>query len=122
GSVAEAIQTAGVSGGNRWEAVELVNWNGEVYLHTVFPDPAVRAIYSRMDVEFVTPPACPHCQAATLKRLRGVVVDEATWSGQDLFYLMSPGLLLATERLKKVIDQNAFTGLEFVPAEEFVPS
>ncbi len=113
---------AGLTGVIDWRPVEIVNLPGAVYRLTILPDPTVRADFSQMDIQFKSSPNCSYCQQGIIERYHGVKVDEATWSGQDIFPLTNLGFLLVTDRFKAVVDQNEFTGLSLVPASEFIPS
>jgi hypothetical protein len=113
---------ASLSGVIDWRPVEIVNWSGSPYRLTVLPDPTARADVARMDIEFSRSPDCSNCQQGTIVGYRGVVVDESTWNGDDIFLLMNLGLLVVTDRFKTIVDENEFTGLSFEPASNFTPA
>lgn len=108
---------------DRWESAELVGWNSTSYFYGVLPVPTAHADFSQMHPVFLDePPTCPICRGATLDSYSGVVVDERSWSGDDIFLLMNIGLLMTTERFVDLVAAGEYTGFDLVPAGEYVPS
>lgn len=68
------------------------------------------------------PPTCRRCGQAVLKSYSRVVVDEASWTGQDIFQLTNPSILLTTERFVDFAAAGEYTGLNLIPAEDYIPS
>jgi len=64
---------------------------------------------------------CPVCGMTIYSTWDGgVVVDENTWDGSDLFRLYEDVAgIIATAKIKQIVDLNGFTGVSFIPAEEF---
>lgn len=60
---------------------------------------------------------CPECLFDTLKRYRKLIVNESTWSGDDVFYPRGGNGPLVSDRFKTVFVQNGLKGAIFVPAD-----
>jgi hypothetical protein len=60
---------------------------------------------------------CPDCLFDTLKRYRSLIVNEATWSGEDVFYPRGGNGPLVSERFKAIVEDYGLQGIVFVPAE-----
>lgn len=51
----------------------------------------------------------------------GIVVNEDNWDGSDIFTVTGySGLILVTERVKEVVEENKLTGVEFIPSHELI--
>ncbi len=63
---------------------------------------------------------CPVCQRSFYSSWQGgIMVDESSWDQCDFFRLVEkPGMLIVTEKVKNVFEQEGFTGVEFTPVEE----
>jgi hypothetical protein len=119
----EGFRQAELRGIDRWEPVELGGLAPGSYLYGVMPAPSVRASLSKMHAVFDGgPPTCPRCRQAVLKSYSGVVVDEGSWTGQDIFQLTNPSILLTTGRFADFAAAGEYTGLHLIPAEKYVPS
>lgn len=67
------------------------------------------------------PIECTYCLTSTINGIRRVVIDEATWSGEDVFVPRGlPGTITASERFRDVCLQHAITNLKLVESREFV--
>ncbi len=52
------------------------------------------------------PFTCPECRIGLVKRTTRIVLEEGTWSGEDVFYARGlPGTILASERFKAFFDR-----------------
>jgi hypothetical protein len=66
------------------------------------------------------PPTCPECRSGNgIKRWSRVVIEENTWSGEDVFQPRGLAVILVTERFKEFCELNNIKNAYFVPAEEY---
>lgn len=71
-------------------------------------------------VETKDPIYCADCQAGLLMRHARVVVDESTWSGEDIFYARGlSGLIITSERFAEWFDRLRVNNGVLVPALEY---
>jgi hypothetical protein len=113
-----------LKGVERWEQVEIKRYNEQTFKLAILPVLRARAKLSEMHAVFMgNPPDCPVCGTAVLDSYAGVVIDEASSTGNDIFRTMNlGGTLIVTDRFAKFISAGKFTGVPLVPAETFVPS
>lgn len=71
--------------------------------------------------EWGKPPTCPECRIGNpLKRWKGVIIDESTWTGEDLYEARGlPGTLIASERTRELCTSAAITNVVFIPGESY---
>ena len=63
---------------------------------------------------------CEECRIGHIKRLRTLVLESNTWSGEDVFIPRGlPGTIVTSERFKQFCDRHAFTNCLLVPAERY---
>lgn len=87
-----------------------------------------RVIYEEMAVTWGNPPSNNYCKfcgpgggggAGIYYGYERIVVDEKTWSGEDIFFCINmPGNVLLSERAAKFIVENNFTNCEITPCSE----
>ena len=71
-------------------------------------------------VEMQGPVTCDTCRSGVLLRHKRVVVDEGTWTGEDLFYARGlSGLIITSERFAEWFRKNKINSGVLVPAQEF---
>jgi hypothetical protein len=119
------FERAGLKGIERWEPVEITNYQEQRFKFAILPVRSVRAKLKEMHAYFKDdkPPDCPVCGTADLDSYDGVVVDEASWIGDDIFELTNlGGPLIVTDRFAEFIASGKFTGVPLVATETFVPS
>jgi hypothetical protein len=118
------FQRSKLKGVERWEPVEIKRYNDQDFKLAILPVPRTRAKLSEMHAVFEdNPPDCPVCGQTFLESYEGVVIDEASWTGDDIFGTTNVGgVLLVTDGFAKFIAAGKFTGVPLVPAETFVPS
>lgn len=65
-------------------------------------------------------PICPVCREGQfLKRWKRVVIERATWTGENIFYAPGmPGTIFVSERFKEVCETMGVRNAAFIPAEE----
>ncbi|MCG3178151.1 MAG: hypothetical protein BIFFINMI_00474 [Phycisphaerae bacterium] len=70
--------------------------------------------------EFETPVTCGTCRGGLLLRHDRVVVDQATWRGEDIFYARGmPGLIITSQRFATWHLQNQINTGVLVRSEEY---
>lgn len=84
--------------------------------------------YEEMGIVWGSPPKPDYCRlcgpggggiGGWWKRRERVVVDEATWSGHDIFFAINgPGTILLSERAANAIIQHGLTNATVTPCEE----
>lgn len=84
--------------------------------------------YEEMGIVWGSPPKPDYCRlcgpggggiGGWRKRRERVVVDEATWSGHDIFFAINgPGTILLSERAANAIIQRGLTNATLIPCEE----
>jgi hypothetical protein len=66
------------------------------------------------------PWTCEECRLGRIVRVRRLVIEPGTWSGEDIFIARGlPGRIVTSERFKKFCDSNAFSNCLLVDAEHF---
>lgn len=64
------------------------------------------------------PPKCTYCREASTIRWERLVLEEGTWSGEDIFCPRGlSGIDMVSQRFKDVCEQNGITNAVFRPAE-----
>jgi hypothetical protein len=76
---------------------------------------------ARSGVEWAEPPTCPFCREGDdLQRWQRVVLEEGTWSGEDIFQARGlPATYIASERFKTICEEYKIKNALFYPAEEY---
>jgi hypothetical protein len=64
---------------------------------------------------------CEECRlGGILTRVRRLVLEPNTWSGEDVFFLRGlPGIVVVSERLKRLCEENGFANCLLVPIQDF---
>lgn len=63
---------------------------------------------------------CEECRIGHIKRLRTLVLESNTWSGEDVFIPRGlPGTIVTSERFKQFCDRHAFTNCLLIPAARY---
>lgn len=60
---------------------------------------------------------CSECLFDTLKRYRCLIVNEESWSGEDVFYPRGGMGPLVSERFREVFVENGMMGAVFIPSD-----
>lgn len=67
------------------------------------------------------PIECSYCLTSLINGIRGAVIDEPTWSGEDIFVPRGlPGTITVSERFRDVCVRHAITNLKLVESRTFV--
>lgn len=66
------------------------------------------------------PPTCSECLSGIKNGFARVIIQEGSWSGEDIFYPRGlPGTILTTQKFKDFCEFHQFKNCRFVRAEEF---
>ncbi len=75
---------------------------------------------AKSEVEREEPWTCQECRSNGIKRLKRVILEPNSWSGEDIFIARGmPGRILTTSRFKDFCTQNKISGCLLIPAEEY---
>lgn len=62
---------------------------------------------------------CGSTVYSAVKKGVGIVVDKTQWDGSDFFAVTEyPKFALVNEKVKKIVRENRFTGVKFIPSDE----
>jgi hypothetical protein len=90
-----------------------------------------RADFSRMDVEWSgNPPSGPRCpvcgcggSGGWLKSWKRVVIEQNSWSGDDLFHAVNfTGKVILSARAAGIVASGGFTNARLIPCEDYAYS
>jgi hypothetical protein len=130
------FERANLKGIERWEPVGIQGYSdyeGDslsspaapdgTFMLGILPMPVTRATLAEMHPTYKAgPPDCLVCGQPRPLSFEGVVIDETSWTGADVFPLTNVGVLIVTDRFAEFVQSAEFTGFELVPAATFVPS
>lgn len=135
-------QRSKLKGVERWEPVSIEGYNNYwekklkrpapagTYKVAIFPPPTVRAKWEEMHPKPTSSKeplawiGCDVCgrSPSNFDQYKGVVVDEDSWSGDDIFRLTNlGGRFVVTEAFAKFIAAGAFEGIPLVPSDKDTP-
>jgi hypothetical protein len=90
------------------------------YLHSAIGRSRARIDISASGVEHESPPTCEECLGGLIMRWKRVVIEEGTWSGEDIFVARGfPGAILVSERFRDWFVANRINNGVLIPAEEY---
>ncbi|HRI67307.1 MAG TPA: hypothetical protein PK156_23855 [Polyangium sp.] len=76
---------------------------------------------ARSLIEYNQPITCQRCQSEGVDTIRGFSIDEASWSGEDMFYARGmPGPVIVTDRVRQLRDEFGLTNVNLTPTEKYV--
>ena len=126
----ELYRSAGLSGFGPLKRVEISGVRGPKSPHRRGPLPMyfcgrpvlgnakIDARASGMELE--EPYVCDECRSAHILRFGRVVLEEGTWSGEDVFFARGlPGVILSSERFAKWFSGNRINNGMLVLAREY---
>ncbi len=66
------------------------------------------------------PPTCPECKGGLIKRAALIVLEEGTWSGEDIFFARGlPGTIIVSEKFRKMCIEAELQNCPLVEASLF---
>jgi hypothetical protein len=67
------------------------------------------------------PVSCEECRLDGIDGINGFLLEEGSWSGEDFFIARGmPGLVLASDRVRQVVDRYDLTNAVFIETERYV--
>jgi hypothetical protein len=88
------------------------------YLRVAVPYTRTAIDLDASECEWDEPPTCSDCLYGAIRSWRRTIVDESTWTGEDIFIARGSADFIVTQRFKDVCDANHVSNAVFVPAEE----
>jgi hypothetical protein len=71
-------------------------------------------------IDYESPWTCEECRSGYKLRLRRLVLEPNTWSGEDVFIARGlPGTIVTSERFKEFCDRNTFSNCLLIEAERY---
>jgi hypothetical protein len=125
----QIYQESGLKGFVFVASVEII----KLKLHGKVPNPVPRYLCCRAcrnqaavdetksGLERERPWNCEKCRiGGIIKRIRSVVLEENSWSGEDVFVPRGlPGTILTSERFKNLCQEHQISNCLLIPAEEY---
>lgn len=66
------------------------------------------------------PPTCDECRDGFIIRTQRVILEENTWSGEDVFFARGlPGTIITSERFKDFFEDKGINNGLLIPAEDY---
>jgi hypothetical protein len=63
---------------------------------------------------------CDECRTGLMERMRRLVLEPGTWSGEDVFIARGlPGTIITSERFKQFCDKEVFTNCTLIEAANY---
>jgi hypothetical protein len=63
---------------------------------------------------------CDKCRAMSMKRIERLVINEATWTGEDVFMTGNLfGSILASQRFVDFVETNNFSNFQFIAQKDY---
>jgi hypothetical protein len=71
-------------------------------------------------MEYNKPWTCEACRVGAFMRLRRLVLESGTWTGEDVFIPRGlPGIIVASERFKRFCDRHVFSNCVLIDAADY---
>jgi len=65
-------------------------------------------------------PTCSYCRLGYKVKSEGIILEEGSWKGVDIFIPRGPsGSILVTERFKEMVERHRLRNAWFIPAEKY---
>ncbi len=66
------------------------------------------------------PPTCPECKGGLIKRVARIVLEEGTWSGEDIFFARGlPGTIIVSDKFRRMCIEAELQNCPLVEASLF---
>ncbi len=76
--------------------------------------------HQKSGMDYMIPWTCEECRIGHIMRLRRLVIEPDTWSGEDVFIPRGlPGTIVTSERFKQFCDRYSFSNCQLIAAEEY---
>lgn len=125
-------ESSGLTGIKAFEPVEIVKVNRKrdssletpfyYYVSIVRSKAVIDEIKSKIQRDGEI--SCNYCKTGgVIKTLKGIIFEDDTWSGEDVFFPIGlPGTIIVSERFVDFVIKKGFLNINFIPAEEYIPS
>lgn len=71
-------------------------------------------------IDYSRPWTCKECKTGGIDRLRRLVLEPGSWSGEDVFIARGlPGTIITSQRFKDFCDRKAFSNCALVDADHY---
>jgi len=91
------------------------------YFHVAPQRFGTRVDLERSLIEYDRPITCYQCIDANAETVRQLVIDESSWTGEDLFIAWGkPGSFIVTDRVRAMRDKYGLTNMNMTPVEELL--
>jgi hypothetical protein len=91
-----------------------------IYFHTVPQLHGTQVDLERSLIEYDRPITCNKCKSGGAQTVRGFVIDESSWTGEDMFYPWGlSGSIVVTDRVRQLRDDYGLTNINLTPVEEY---
>jgi hypothetical protein len=71
-------------------------------------------------IERDQPITCNKCKSGGAQTVRGFVIDESSWTGEDMFRAWGlSGSIIVTDRVRQLRDDYGLTNINLTPVEEY---
>jgi hypothetical protein len=87
----------------------------------VLPQPyGTQVDLERSLIETNRPITCNTCKSGGVDNIRGFVIDESSWTGEDMFEPWGLlGVIVVTDRVRQLRDDYGLTNINLTPVEEY---
>jgi len=90
------------------------------YFHTLPQLHGTQVDLERSLIEYDRPITCNKCKSGGAQTVRGFVIDESSWTGEDMFYPWGlSGSIVVTDRVRQLRDDYGLTNVNLTPVEEY---
>lgn len=64
---------------------------------------------------------CKHCHSGLINNVRRLVINESSWTGEDLFFAWGkPGSVIVSDRVRELRDKHGLTNMNLTRVEEYL--
>ncbi|MBK9262370.1 MAG: hypothetical protein IPM54_21530 [Polyangiaceae bacterium] len=90
------------------------------YFHVAPRRFGTRVDLTRSLIEHGKPFTCNYCMSAGIDTIRGFAIDEASWTGEDIFIAWGlTGSIIVTDRVRQLRDEHGLTNVNLTPVEQY---
>jgi len=90
------------------------------YFHVTAQYWGTQVDFKRSVFDYTRGGTCHHCHSGIIETVRGLFIDESSWTGEDIFMAWGkPGSIIVTDRVRQMRDKHGLTNMNMTPVEEF---
>lgn len=90
------------------------------YFHFAVPRSETCIDFKKSDFHYAKPIRCNVCYEAAVDAVKRLVIDESTWTGEDLFEPRGLPITIVTERVVKLAEEFDLKNVTTIPVEKYV--